>query len=201
MLVIRRSQLEEFIARDDAELVSVVRRAVRAANGSRVKVYTDQQLDAMVKIGIDRARSRGLEFAEDIAAFVAIMFEVAPTIRRAARYQRDPFRQKLVAHFELRESFLSGRANPFGSKRRKNTKIHFGLVTDNLCRRQAGAKQNLNYAETIAKLEATVSELAQRYAKDRSEETRQAMQRRGDALLHVKNLSKGDPKARSRKCG
>src|SRR5678815_3048742 len=78
MLVIRRSQLEEFIAPDDAVLVSVVRRAVQAANGSRVQVYEDQQLDAMVKIGIDRARSRGLEFAEDIAAFVAIMFEVAP---------------------------------------------------------------------------------------------------------------------------
>lgn len=78
MLVIRRSQLEEFIAPDDTMLVSVVRRAVQAANGSRVQVYEDQQLDSMVKIGIDRARARGLEFAEDIAAFVAIMFEVAP---------------------------------------------------------------------------------------------------------------------------
>ena len=77
-MIIRREQLEQFIARDDAELTAVVREAVRAANGTRVEIYEDQQLDSMVKIGIERARSRGLVFAEDIAAFVAIMFEVAP---------------------------------------------------------------------------------------------------------------------------
>lgn len=77
-MIIRREQLEQFIARDDAELTAVVREAVRAANGTRVEIYEDPQLDAMVKIGIDRSRARGLEFAEDIAAFVAIMFEVAP---------------------------------------------------------------------------------------------------------------------------
>jgi hypothetical protein len=77
-MIIRREQLEEFIARDDAELTSVVRGAVQAANGSRVTGYKDEELDAMVKIGIERARSRGLTFAEDIAAFVSIMFEVAP---------------------------------------------------------------------------------------------------------------------------
>ena len=62
---------------------------------------------------------------------------------------------------------------------------------------QSGAKQDLNYAETIAKLEATVNELAEQFAKDGSEETHQALERRRDALLHVKNLSKGDPKARA----
>jgi hypothetical protein len=77
-VIIRREQLEQFIARDDNELTGVVRQAVRAANGSRVEIYEDQQLDSMVKIGIERARSRGLRFAEDIAAFVAVMFEVAP---------------------------------------------------------------------------------------------------------------------------
>jgi len=77
-MIIRREQLEEFIARDDAELTSVVRGAVQAANGGRVAVYKDEELEAMVKVGIERARSRGLNFAEDIAAFVAIMFEIAP---------------------------------------------------------------------------------------------------------------------------
>jgi hypothetical protein len=62
---------------------------------------------------------------------------------------------------------------------------------------QAGAKQDLNYAEKIAKLETTVNELAEQYAKDGSEETRRLLERRRDALLHVKNLSKGDPKARA----
>lgn len=78
MLVIRREQLEAFIAPDETALINVVSRAVREANGERVRSYEDKVLDETVKIGIERARSRGLKFAEDIAAFVAVMFEVAP---------------------------------------------------------------------------------------------------------------------------
>ncbi len=78
MLVIRKQQIQEFIARDDAELTDVVREAIREANGDRIKDYGDADLDAMLKIGIDRARSHELTCAEDIAYFIAIMFEVAP---------------------------------------------------------------------------------------------------------------------------
>ncbi len=78
MLVIRREQIQEFIARDETELTEVVREAIRKANGDRVKDYGDQNLDAMLRIGIERAKSHGLTCAEDIAYFVAIMFEVAP---------------------------------------------------------------------------------------------------------------------------
>jgi len=78
MLILRRAQIEEFIAPDEKELTSVVSGAIRAANGARVSGYSDKQLAAMVEKGIERARARGLTFAEDIAAFVAIMFEVAP---------------------------------------------------------------------------------------------------------------------------
>ena len=63
--------------------------------------------------------------------------------------------------------------------------------------KQASEKSDLNYAEKIAKLEASVKELSEQYKKKPSDETRQALARRGDALLHVKNLSKGDPKARA----
>jgi len=78
MLVIRKTQLEAFIAPDEKELTSVVSGAVRAANGTRVSGYSDKQLASMVKVGIERARARGLTFAEDVASFVAIMFELAP---------------------------------------------------------------------------------------------------------------------------
>src|SRR5687767_11873113 len=78
MLVIRKEQIQEFIARDETELVEVICRTVREANGERANGYTDADLAAMVRIGIDRARSHGLTGAEHIAAFVAIMFEVAP---------------------------------------------------------------------------------------------------------------------------
>ncbi|MGB7210439.1 MAG: hypothetical protein WBD27_17430 [Pyrinomonadaceae bacterium] len=78
MLVIRRQQIQEFIARDEAELTDVVRDAIREANGDRVKDYANDDLNAMLRIGIERAKSHELACAEDIAYFVAIMFEVAP---------------------------------------------------------------------------------------------------------------------------
>ena len=63
--------------------------------------------------------------------------------------------------------------------------------------KQTAAKPDLDYAEKISKLEASVKELAEQYAKDRADETRKTLVRLQDALLHVKNLSKGDPKARA----
>ncbi len=90
MLIIRKQQIQEFIARDETELTDVVRQAIRAANGDRVKDHNDVELNSMLKIGIDRARSRGLTFAEDIASFVAIMFEVAP------RFDEQPDIRKVL---------------------------------------------------------------------------------------------------------
>jgi hypothetical protein len=78
MLIIRRDQIQSFIASDDAELIDEVARSVRYAVGDRVASYDDEQLYKMVAIGVERARSNKLTAAEDIAAFVAIMFEVAP---------------------------------------------------------------------------------------------------------------------------
>ena len=78
MLIIRRDQIQSFIASDDAELIDEVARSVRYAVGNRVASYDDEQLRKMVAIGVERARSNQLTAAEDIAAFVAIMFEVAP---------------------------------------------------------------------------------------------------------------------------
>lgn len=78
MLVIREEQIQTFIAENDAELEKVVIKALRDANPERVSGFEDAALGNMVRIGIERARSHGLSGAEDIAAFVAVMFEVAP---------------------------------------------------------------------------------------------------------------------------
>lgn len=78
MLIIREKQIQHFIAKDDAELIELVGRTIRQANAERVSDYDDEKLREMVKIGVERARSRDFELAEDIAAFVMIMFEVAP---------------------------------------------------------------------------------------------------------------------------
>ncbi len=78
MLVIRKQQMQAFIAANRGELADVVRTAIRKSNEERVNVYEDKELDAMLTIGIARAKSHGLTGAEDIAAFVAVMFEIAP---------------------------------------------------------------------------------------------------------------------------
>jgi hypothetical protein len=78
MLVIRKEQLQHFIAADENELVAEVAKSVRGAVNERVSPYDDAQFQKMVKIGIDRARANKLTGAEDISAFVAVMFEVAP---------------------------------------------------------------------------------------------------------------------------
>lgn len=78
MLVIKKSQIEKFIAEDDPQLVRVVREIVREAFHEGVQEYSDEVLDGMVRKGIERARARDFSSAEDIAAFVALMFEISP---------------------------------------------------------------------------------------------------------------------------
>ena len=78
MLVIREKQIQHFIAQDEPALVRVIRQIIREANPERVSGYSDQLLDSMIRIGIERAKSHELALAEDIAGFVAVMFEVAP---------------------------------------------------------------------------------------------------------------------------
>jgi hypothetical protein len=66
------------LAPGDDRLAEVVADAVREACAARVANYDDGELKRMVRLGFDRARSHGLTKAEDIAGFVAVMFEVAP---------------------------------------------------------------------------------------------------------------------------
>ena len=78
MLVIREKQIQHFIAEDEPTLIRLIRQIIREANPERVSGYSDQLLDAMIKIGVERAKSHELTLAEDITAFVGVMFEVAP---------------------------------------------------------------------------------------------------------------------------
>jgi hypothetical protein len=123
-MIIRREQLEQFIAPDDASLTRVVRQAVRAANGARVGQYSDEDLDAMVRIGIARARSRGLTFAEDIAAFVAIMFEVAPRFDEQADINAMLLDESLPVELRL-ETLFARTADPAWSDAEKKYEDSF----------------------------------------------------------------------------
>lgn len=107
MLIIRKEQIQSFIAKDDAELASEVSKAVRYALGDRVAPYDDQQLEKMVNIGIERARANKLTAAEDIAGFIAVMFEVAPRfdeqkeIRAALDNELLPIGDRWARLFEM----------------------------------------------------------------------------------------------------
>jgi hypothetical protein len=78
MLVIRDEQLRSFIARDENDLLELVAEAVIKANPQRVSAIRPERMVSMVKLGIERARAAGIDLAEDIAAFVALMFEISP---------------------------------------------------------------------------------------------------------------------------
>jgi hypothetical protein len=96
MIVIRNEQFQHFIATDESERVAVISSAVRKACGDRVADFDDKQIAAAVKLGIQRAQVHGLSNAEDVAAFIAVMFEVAP------RFDEQPEISQLLADPNLR---------------------------------------------------------------------------------------------------
>jgi hypothetical protein len=79
MLVIRDSQIQSFIAHNDEDLIRLVCDAVIKANHGRVASIRPLRLIAMATLGIERAKAAGFKKAEDIAIFVALMFEISPT--------------------------------------------------------------------------------------------------------------------------
>jgi hypothetical protein len=107
MLVIRNDQIQQFIASSDEELNAEVVKAVRYAIGDRVAPYDDATLEKMVAIGIERARANKFTAAEDIAAFVAIMFEVAPRfdeqqeVRAMLDAETFPLGERLARLFDM----------------------------------------------------------------------------------------------------
>lgn len=82
MLVITKEQIEHFIAEDDTQLLRVISEIIREAFFEGVEEYDDDTIESMVKIGIKRAKSYGFERAEQIASFIAIMFEISPNFDR-----------------------------------------------------------------------------------------------------------------------
>lgn len=78
MLVIRDAQIQSLIAGNDDDLEVLIENAVRKVNPSRVDGITPDRVKSMVRIGIDRARNAGFAKAEDLAVFVALMFEISP---------------------------------------------------------------------------------------------------------------------------
>jgi hypothetical protein len=78
MLVIRQEQIDALIKGTDEEFVEFLVAHVKEDFPEKSSEYDDERLRVMVRGGIKRAESHDLTTAEDITAFVSIMFEVAP---------------------------------------------------------------------------------------------------------------------------
>jgi hypothetical protein len=63
----------------EAAFVREIARHLRAEHPARCEGLGDEELARRAEIGIARARAHGLTWDASITAFVAIMFEVAPT--------------------------------------------------------------------------------------------------------------------------
>lgn len=88
MLIIREEQIQHFIAPDEAELVKLIAGVIKSGNEQRVEGHSDETLEAMTRAGIERAKTYDFQRAEDIAAFVAIMFEISPEFDRSEDIKR-----------------------------------------------------------------------------------------------------------------
>ena len=78
MLVIRQEQLDALIKGTDEEFLEFLIEHVREDFPEKAAERDEETLRTMVKGGIKRAESHGFSRAEDITAFISIMFEVAP---------------------------------------------------------------------------------------------------------------------------
>ena len=85
MLVIRQEQIDALIKGSDEEFVEFLVGHVREEFPEKTAERDDETLRTMVKGGIKRAESHGFTSAEDITAFISIMFEIAPNFDEQAQ--------------------------------------------------------------------------------------------------------------------
>jgi hypothetical protein len=79
VIAIRSDQLDAFLLlHDDEGLVAVVAAHLRRESRPLVERIPPGLLDEMIRGGLARARRHGLAAASDLAAFVSLMFEIAP---------------------------------------------------------------------------------------------------------------------------
>lgn len=78
MLVIRQQQIDTLIKGTDEEFVEFLVAHVKEEFPEKAAERDEETLRVMVRGGIRRAESHGFTTAEDITAFITVMFEIAP---------------------------------------------------------------------------------------------------------------------------
>ena len=89
MLVIRQKQLDSFLMGDEDKFVRFVAEHIRENHPQRVSECPENLLEQMVRFGLQRARSYGFERAEDLTAFVAVMFDIAPNFEEQSKIKES----------------------------------------------------------------------------------------------------------------
>jgi len=105
MFVIRDEQIQNFIAKTDDEMVDVIKLALGETNPARISGIEGSMLADMIRAGIERARSHELSRAEDIAAFVAVMFEIAPNFDEQSQINDLLNHPKMTPTFRFYQTF------------------------------------------------------------------------------------------------
>jgi len=78
MLVIRQQQMETLIKGSDEEFLEFLLEHVREEFPEKIAERDEETLRRMVSGGIRRAESHDFTLAEDVTAFISVMFEIAP---------------------------------------------------------------------------------------------------------------------------
>lgn len=105
-MIIRRKQFDDFLQHDEPKFIDMFIEHLQEQSPELVEDIPLDDLHAMVANGIARARSHGLYTDEDLMAFVAVMFEIAPNfdehpaIRRVLADNSIPLEKRFDALFE-----------------------------------------------------------------------------------------------------
>lgn len=77
-MIIRKAQFRQYLQVDESQFVNLIIKHLREDDPDLVAHLSDDTFREMVANGLVRARSYRLNTDEDLMAFVAVMFEIAP---------------------------------------------------------------------------------------------------------------------------
>ena len=78
MLIIRQEQIDHFIKGSDEEFIEFLLKHIKGEHPELKSKHKDETLREMIRGGIERAKTHDFSTAEDLTAFVSVMFEIAP---------------------------------------------------------------------------------------------------------------------------
>ncbi len=85
---INKEQFDHFLQHNEPAFIKTIVQHLQTESPELVDEISDEGLSEMVGNGLIRARSHGFHTDEDLMAFVAVMFEIAPNFDEQPDIQR-----------------------------------------------------------------------------------------------------------------